>query len=255
MHKTRELVQCALPGLTRQWPDRIRSCLMQALPAAWDQILSSSNKDYTQVVEWLRAQSAKIQNTPQEKWEEWVKVAYREHLKGGNVSTQMQKNTPNLSVVPPKCFHCGSTSHKALNCGYRQQQQQQQQQQQFRNPAPQNVQNQNWGPYNQNYGNSQPTQSNYARGSGQNGNAGYGRGGYNNMGNNNTRNTGYSNNNYAQQGYGNQQRGQSNFPQRGQQTNRPSNMGNRQPQYQQGPQTGYGVRTLQIGPDGLNVGG
>ncbi|MCP4494287.1 MAG: hypothetical protein GY820_44340, partial [Gammaproteobacteria bacterium] len=69
------------------------------------------------------------------------------------------------------------------------------------------------------------------------------------------RNTSYQNNNNVQQGYGNQQRGQSNFPQRGQQTNRPSNMGNRQPQYQQGPQTGYGVRTLQINPVGLNVGG
>ncbi|MCP4475797.1 MAG: hypothetical protein GY821_14770, partial [Gammaproteobacteria bacterium] len=100
----------------------------------------------------------------------------------------------------------------------------------------------------------QSNQSNYARGSGQSGNAGYGRGGYNNTGYNNTRNTGYSNNNYVQQGYGNQQRGQSNFPQRGQQTNRPSNMGNRQPQYQQGPQTGYGVRTLQINSDGWNEG-
>ncbi|MCP4485732.1 MAG: hypothetical protein GY820_00105, partial [Gammaproteobacteria bacterium] len=57
LHETRELVQCALPGLTRQWSDHIRSCLMQALPATWDQILSSSNKDYPQVVEWLRAQS------------------------------------------------------------------------------------------------------------------------------------------------------------------------------------------------------
>ncbi|MCP4492985.1 MAG: hypothetical protein GY820_37650, partial [Gammaproteobacteria bacterium] len=74
LHETRELVQCALPGLTRQWPDRIRSCLMQSLPPAWDQILSSSNKNYTEIVEWLRAQSAKIQNTPQEKWDEWVKV-------------------------------------------------------------------------------------------------------------------------------------------------------------------------------------
>ncbi|MCP4489822.1 MAG: hypothetical protein GY820_21265, partial [Gammaproteobacteria bacterium] len=67
-------------------------------------------------------------------------------------------------------------------------------------------------------------------------------------------NTGYSNNNYSQQGYGNQQRGQSNFSPRDQQTNRPSNMGNRQPQYQQGPQTGYGVRALQINSDGWNEG-
>ncbi|MCP4491595.1 MAG: hypothetical protein GY820_30450, partial [Gammaproteobacteria bacterium] len=135
LHKTRELVQCVLLGLTRQWPDRIRSCLMQALPAAWDQILSSSNKDYPQVVEWLRAQLAKIQNTPQDKWDDWVKAAYREHQKGGSGSMPMQKSTPNLSVVPPKCFHCGSASHKAFNCGY-----QQQQQQQFRNPTPQPMQ-------------------------------------------------------------------------------------------------------------------
>ncbi len=47
LHETRELVQSALPGLTRQWSDRIRSCLMQSLPPAWDQILSSSNKSYT----------------------------------------------------------------------------------------------------------------------------------------------------------------------------------------------------------------
>ncbi|MCP4492674.1 MAG: hypothetical protein GY820_36000, partial [Gammaproteobacteria bacterium] len=100
----------------------------------------------------------------------------------------------------------------------------------------------------------QSNQSNYARGSGQNGNAGYGRGGYSNMGYNNTRNAGYSNNNYSQQGYSNQQRGQSNFSPRDQQTNRPSNMGNRQLQYQQGPQTGYGVRTLQINSDGWNEG-
>ncbi|MCP4476238.1 MAG: hypothetical protein GY821_17100, partial [Gammaproteobacteria bacterium] len=156
---------------------------------------------------------------------------------------------PNLSVAQPKCFHCGSTTHKSFNCGLRQQQQQ------FRNPGPpQPIQNQNWGPSNHNYANLQPNQSNFARGSGQSGNAGYSHGGYNNTGYNNTRNAGYSNNNYSQQGYGNQQRGQSNFSPRDQQTNRPSNMGNRQPQYQQGPQTSYGVRTLQINSDGWNEG-
>ncbi|MCP4493448.1 MAG: hypothetical protein GY820_40010, partial [Gammaproteobacteria bacterium] len=46
LHETRELVQCALPGLTLQWPDRIRSCLMQALPSSWDQSLSCSDKSY-----------------------------------------------------------------------------------------------------------------------------------------------------------------------------------------------------------------
>ncbi|MCP4493933.1 MAG: hypothetical protein GY820_42530, partial [Gammaproteobacteria bacterium] len=201
MHETRELVQCALLGLVRQWPNRIRSCLMQALPAAWDQLLSTTNKNNTEIIEWIRVQSAKSENTPQNEWEEWVKVAYREQHKGGSVSKPVQKNAPNLSVAPPKCFHCGSTSHKPFSCGFRQQQQQQQQ---FRNPGPpQPVQNQNWGPSNQNYGNSQSNQSNYAWGSGQSGNAGYGHGGYNNMGYNNTRNTGYSNNSYAQQGYGN----------------------------------------------------
>ncbi|MCP4489195.1 MAG: hypothetical protein GY820_18065 [Gammaproteobacteria bacterium] len=158
-----------------------------------------------------------------------------------------------MSAAPPKCFHCGSASHKSFSCGYRQQQQQQQQ---FRNPTPQTMQNQNWGPSNQNYGNSQPNQSNYARGSGQSGNAGYSRGGYNNnAGYNDARNTGYSNNNPQQSGYGNSQRGQSNFAQRGQLTNRPMNMGNRQPQNQQRPQAGYGVRVLQINPSGPTVGG
>ncbi|MCP4488746.1 MAG: hypothetical protein GY820_15750 [Gammaproteobacteria bacterium] len=44
VHETRELVQRALPGLTQQWPKRIRSCLMQALPSSWDQSLSCSDK-------------------------------------------------------------------------------------------------------------------------------------------------------------------------------------------------------------------
>ncbi|MCP4494944.1 MAG: hypothetical protein GY820_47735, partial [Gammaproteobacteria bacterium] len=57
LHETRELVQCALPGLTQQWPNRIRSCLIQALPASWDQTLSCSDKSYQQMVEWIRAQS------------------------------------------------------------------------------------------------------------------------------------------------------------------------------------------------------
>ncbi|MCP4460452.1 MAG: hypothetical protein GY816_20890, partial [Cytophagales bacterium] len=79
LHETHELIQCALPGLTRQWPDRIRSCLMQALPSAWDQMLSTTNKGYTEMVEWLRAQSAKIQNTPQDEWDEWLKVAHKQN--------------------------------------------------------------------------------------------------------------------------------------------------------------------------------
>ncbi|MCP4491752.1 MAG: hypothetical protein GY820_31265, partial [Gammaproteobacteria bacterium] len=125
---------------------------------------------------------------------------------------------------------------------------QQQQQQRNQGPPPY-AQNQNWGPSNQNQNNSQQGS---ARGSGQSSNAGYGRGGKNQQGYNNTsRNSGYNTTN--QQGYSNPQRGQSNYST--QQNNRPSNMGNRQPQYQQGPQTGYGVRTLQINPDGLNVGG
>ncbi|MCP4494318.1 MAG: hypothetical protein GY820_44510, partial [Gammaproteobacteria bacterium] len=145
VHETRELVQCALPGLTRQWPNRIRSCLMQALPAPWDQLLSTTNKSNTKIIEWIRVQSAKIQNMPQNECEEWVKVAYREQNKGGSAPMYMPKSTPNFSGTTPKCFHCGSTSHKALNCGYQQQQQQQQQrqQQQFRNPTPQTMQNQN----------------------------------------------------------------------------------------------------------------
>ncbi|MCP4474685.1 MAG: hypothetical protein GY821_09015, partial [Gammaproteobacteria bacterium] len=186
LHETRELVQSALPGLTRQWPDRIRSCLMQSLPPAWDQILSSSNKDYTEIVEWLRAQSATIQNTPQEKWEEWVRAAHRQNRKGGGSSQNLPKSMPNLNLPPQKCYNCGQTGHKSTNCGFRQQQQQQYRMQGTAPPA----QNQNWGPSNQNYGNSQPNQSNM-RNSGQNGNTGYGRGGNNNQGyNNNTRNSG-----------------------------------------------------------------
>ncbi|MCP4495078.1 MAG: hypothetical protein GY820_48425, partial [Gammaproteobacteria bacterium] len=60
VHETRELVQCALPGLTRQWPNHIRSCLMQALPSSWDQLLSTTNKSNTKIIEWIRVQSAKI---------------------------------------------------------------------------------------------------------------------------------------------------------------------------------------------------
>ncbi|MCP4475544.1 MAG: hypothetical protein GY821_13465, partial [Gammaproteobacteria bacterium] len=235
LHETRELVQSALPGLTRQWPDRIRSCLMQSLPPAWDQILSSSNKNYTEIVEWLRAQSAKIQNTPQEEWEEWVKAAHRQNQRGGGSSQNPPKSAPNLNLPPQKCYNCGQAGHKSTNCGFQQQQQQQQQQYRTQGTAPP-AQNQNWGPSNQNYGNSQPNQSNM-RSSGQSGNAGNGRGGNNNQGyNNNARNSGY-NNNY-QQNYSNPPRGQSNYSPN--QQNRPANFGNRQPQYQQGPQTGYG---------------
>ncbi|MCP4475587.1 MAG: hypothetical protein GY821_13685, partial [Gammaproteobacteria bacterium] len=180
LHETRELVQCALPGLTRQWADRIRSCLMQSLPPAWDQILSSSNKNYTEIVKWLRAQSAKIQNTPQDEWDEWVKAAHRQNQKGGSSSQNPPKSAPNLNLLPQKCYNCGQTGHKSINCGFRQQQQQQQQQQQARNQGPPPyAQNQNWGPSNQNQNNSQQGS---VRGSGQNSNAGYGRGGYNNQG-------------------------------------------------------------------------
>ncbi|MCP4474517.1 MAG: hypothetical protein GY821_08140, partial [Gammaproteobacteria bacterium] len=136
LHETRELVQSALPGLTRQWADRIRSCLMQSLPPAWDQILSSSNKDYTEIVEWLRAQSAKIQNTPQEKWEEWVKAAHRQNQKGGSSNQNPPKSAPNLNLQPQKCYNCGQIGHKSTNCGFQQQQQQQQQQYRTQGTAP-----------------------------------------------------------------------------------------------------------------------
>ncbi|MCP4493948.1 MAG: hypothetical protein GY820_42605, partial [Gammaproteobacteria bacterium] len=107
LHETRELVQCALPGLTQQWPDRIRSCLIQALPASWDQTLSCSEKSYQQMVEWIRAQSAKIQNTPQSEWEEWVKAAHRQQQQAGGNSSQNWKSTPNSNPQPQKCYHCG----------------------------------------------------------------------------------------------------------------------------------------------------
>ncbi|MCP4492400.1 MAG: hypothetical protein GY820_34590, partial [Gammaproteobacteria bacterium] len=170
LHETRELVQSALPGLTRQWSERIRSCLMQSLPPAWDQILSSSNKNYTEIVEWLRAQSAKIQHTPQDEWDEWVKVAHRQNQRGGGSTQNPPKSAPNLNLVPQKCYNCGQTGHKSINCGFRQQQQQQQQQGRNQGPPPY-AQNQNWGPSNQNQSNSQQGS---ARGSGQSSNAGYG---------------------------------------------------------------------------------
>ncbi|MCP4473776.1 MAG: hypothetical protein GY821_04265, partial [Gammaproteobacteria bacterium] len=94
LHETRELVQRALPGLIQQWPDRIRSCLIQALPPIWDQILSCSDKSYQQMVEWIRAQSAKIQNSPQEEWENWVKIAHRQHQKGASSSQNQSLGNP-----------------------------------------------------------------------------------------------------------------------------------------------------------------
>ncbi|MCP4494300.1 MAG: hypothetical protein GY820_44420, partial [Gammaproteobacteria bacterium] len=139
LHETRKLVQCALPGFTRQWPDRIRSCLMQALPLIWDQILSSTNKNNMEIVEWLRAQTAKIQNTPQEEWDEWVKAAYRQNQKASGMSTQIQKGTPYSNGQMPKCTFCGG-NHKSFVCGTRQQRDQQQQ---------------------QGYGNRRPTSHNY----------------------------------------------------------------------------------------------
>ncbi|MCP4474332.1 MAG: hypothetical protein GY821_07155, partial [Gammaproteobacteria bacterium] len=120
LHETRELVHCALPGLTQQWPDRIRSCLMQALPPIWDQILSCSNKSYQQMVEWIRAQSVKIQNDPQEEWEDWVKSAYEQNQKAEASSNF---------------------------CGIPQQQQQPQQYNRLHEPPPY-AQSQNWHPPN-----------------------------------------------------------------------------------------------------------
>ncbi|MCP4492477.1 MAG: hypothetical protein GY820_34995, partial [Gammaproteobacteria bacterium] len=207
---------------------------MQSLPPAWDQILSRSNKDYTEIVECLRAQSAKIQNTPQEKWDEWAKAVQRKNQKGGGPRQNPPKSAPNLKLPLQKCYNCGQTGHKSTNCGVRQQQQQQQQQYRTQGTAPP-AQNQNWGPSNQNYGNSQPNQSNM-RNSGQSGSTGYGRGGNNSQGyNNNTRNSG--NNNY-QPNYSNPQRGQSNYPPN--QQNRSANYGNRQ------PPNSYGVRAVHI---------
>ncbi|MCP4492325.1 MAG: hypothetical protein GY820_34210, partial [Gammaproteobacteria bacterium] len=129
LHETRELVQCALPGLTQQWPDRIRSCLMQALPPIWDQILSCSDKSYQQMVEWIRAQSVKIQNDPQEEWEDWVKIAYEQN--------QQAEASSNF-------------------CGILQQQQQPQQYNRLQEPPPY-TQSQNWHPPNQSYENKHST--------------------------------------------------------------------------------------------------
>ncbi|MCP4473443.1 MAG: hypothetical protein GY821_02510, partial [Gammaproteobacteria bacterium] len=154
LHETRKLVQCALPGLTQQWSDRICSCLIQALPASWDQSLSCSDKTYPQMVEWIRAQAAKIQNTPQSEWEEWVKVAHRQHLQAGGNSNG--KSTPNSNPQPQKCYHCGNFGHKSINCGFHHQQQQQNRSQ---GPPPY-AQNQNWRPPSQNQNYNQSNGSN-----------------------------------------------------------------------------------------------
>ncbi|MCP4490117.1 MAG: hypothetical protein GY820_22790, partial [Gammaproteobacteria bacterium] len=154
MHETRELVQCALPGLTQQWPNRIRSCLIQALPSSWDQTLSCFEKTYQQMVEWIRSQSAKIQNSPQSEWDEWVKAAHRQHLQAGGNSNG--KSTPNSNPQPQKCYQCGNFGHKATNCGF---QHQQQQQNRSQGPPPY-AQNQNWRPPSQNQGYSQSNGNN-----------------------------------------------------------------------------------------------
>ncbi|MCP4487538.1 MAG: hypothetical protein GY820_09515, partial [Gammaproteobacteria bacterium] len=102
VHETRELVQSALPGLIGQWQNRIKSCVTQALPPFWDQIMSSSNKNCNEIVEWVRAQTMKIKNTPQDEWEDWAKEAHRQ-FQGGekaesgstqtNAHTSQQQNT------------------------------------------------------------------------------------------------------------------------------------------------------------------
>ncbi|MCP4475567.1 MAG: hypothetical protein GY821_13585, partial [Gammaproteobacteria bacterium] len=234
LHETRELVQCALPGLTLQWPDRIRSCLMQALPSSWDQSLSCSDKSYQQIVEWVRAQTAKIQNTPQEEWEDWVKQAHRQNQKGGGVpnSNPNFKSAPNANQTI-KCYQCGKFGHRSNSCGFQQQQEQQSQQQQNYRPQgqPQYAQNQNWRPQNQYQGNNPPGNANFSNFN-QNQNSGVPRNQYG--GNNfaNSRNnapTPQMNNNNNNRGYMQQQRPQQQQQPPQQQQNRSQGYGNRQP--------------------------
>ncbi|MCP4489549.1 MAG: hypothetical protein GY820_19870, partial [Gammaproteobacteria bacterium] len=81
------------------------------------------------MVEWIRAQSVKIQNDPQEAWEDWVKSAYEQNQKAEASSNF---------------------------CGIHQQQQQPQQYNRLQEPPPY-TQSQNWHPPNQSYENNHST--------------------------------------------------------------------------------------------------
>ncbi|MCP4492670.1 MAG: hypothetical protein GY820_35980, partial [Gammaproteobacteria bacterium] len=119
------------------------------MPSSWDQSLSCSDKTYQQIIEWVRAQAAKIQDTPQDEWEDWIKQAYRQNQRGGGVpnSNSNFKGTSNVNQ-PPKCFTCGKFGHCSNVCGQQQQQQNQQQQYNRNQGQPQFAQNQNWRPSN-----------------------------------------------------------------------------------------------------------
>ncbi|MCP4492344.1 MAG: hypothetical protein GY820_34305, partial [Gammaproteobacteria bacterium] len=56
------------------------------------------------MVEWIRAQSAKIQNSPQEEWENWVKIAHRQHQKGASSSQNQSLGNPSVRAAPSLSF-------------------------------------------------------------------------------------------------------------------------------------------------------
>ncbi|MCP4489715.1 MAG: hypothetical protein GY820_20730, partial [Gammaproteobacteria bacterium] len=186
VHETRELVQSALPGLIGQWQNRIKSCVTQALPHAWDEIMSSSNKNCNEIVEWVRAQTMKIKNSPQEEWADWVKEAHRQFQSGakaGSGSTQRSNNTNQQQSA--KCYWC-SGNHSSHLCGWKQQKEANNSSNQRQNNAPQNFSNaqsnSNWRP---------PNMGNYQQNGGQSNRGNYNRGGYNNQPNG--QNSGQSN--------------------------------------------------------------
>ncbi len=182
VHETWELVQSALPGLIGQWQDRIKSCVTQALPPAWEQIMSSSNKSCHEIVEWVRSQTMKIKNLPQDKWEDWVKEEYKQSMNGVKTESSVGSKSPAMSQQPAlKCHWCNG-NHRGFQCGWKQQQEANQRPNYLppRFPAPTNS---NWRSSNQNNasGNFQANSGTSNRGSY---NSGIGQGGYDNSRNN-----------------------------------------------------------------------
>ncbi len=151
MYETRELLQSTLPGLIGQWQDRIKSCVTQALPPAWEQIMSSSNKNCHEIVEWVRSQTMKIKNLPQEKWEDWVKEEYKQSINGVKTKSGVgSKSSVTNQQLTLKCYWCNG-NHRGFQCGWKQQQEANQRP----NPPPKfpAPTNSNWRPPYQNNAN------------------------------------------------------------------------------------------------------